>query len=165
MIEFVTKHILDKWFSKAERIVIIGVGNPLRMDDGVGIEIIKRLENKVSKYVYLIDSETIPEDYIEPISDFKPTHILLIDAGLLDVEPGMIRLVEDLNVSRLSVSTHALPIQVLCAYLLRTTHAKIAMLLIQPKEADFGEGLSRELKKTADMIASYLLSFPIIGKR
>ncbi len=159
------RKILHGWLSKAEKIVIIGVGNPLRMDDAIGLEVIHRLETNVSEHVYLIDSETIPENYIEPISDFRPTHILIIDAAFINIESGAIKFVEDWNDSRIPVSTHALSIQVFCAYLSEITHAKIAMLLIQPKEVDFGEGLSLELKETAEMIASYLLSLPVIGTR
>lgn len=155
---------LDKWLSNPERIVIIGVGNPLRRDDAIGVEIIHRLENNVSKHVYLIDSETIPENYVEPISDFKPTHILIIDAALLGMASGKAKLVEDWKESKVAVSTHALPIQIFCAYLAEVTKAKIAMLLIQPKEVDFGEGLTLELKETADTISSHLLKIPRIEK-
>ena len=159
------KQALDRWFSNAERVVLIGVGNPLRRDDAIGLEIIHKLENKVSEYVCLIDSETIPENHFEPISDFKPTHILIIDAALLGVPSGEARLEEDWKLSETAVSTHALPIQLFYAYLAETTQARIAMLLIQPKEVDFGEGLTPELKDTADTLASYLLEIPRIGKQ
>jgi len=154
---------LRRWFSKAERVVIIGVGNPLRRDDSVGVEIVHRLEGKVSERVYLVDSETVPEDYIEPISDFRPTHILIIDAALIGTVPGAMRLVRDWKDSGTAVSTHALPLQLFCTYLVETTGARIAMLLIQPKEVDFGEGLTPELKETADKLASYLLKIPGLG--
>ena len=159
------RKVLGDWLSKADKIVIIGVGNPLRKDDAIGLEVIHRLKANVSEHVYLINSETIPEDYIGLISDFKPTHILIIDAALISNKSGVMKFVEDWSDSRIPVLTHALPIQIFCAYLKELTHAKIAMLLIQPKDVDFGEGLSVELKETADMIASYLLNIPVIGKR
>lgn len=155
---------LEKWFINAKKTIIIGIGNPLRKDDAIGIEIIRRLEDKVSSNVYLINSETVPENYIEPISEFKPTHILIIDAALMDSESSTLKFVENWKDSPLSISTHMLPIQVFCAYLMETTKAKIAMLLIQPEEYDFGEGLTPNLEKTADKLACYLLEIPGIKK-
>jgi len=35
---------LRSWFSNAGKVVIVGVGNPIRKDDNVGVEVIKRLE-------------------------------------------------------------------------------------------------------------------------
>jgi Ni,Fe-hydrogenase maturation factor len=55
------------------------------------------------------------------------------------------------------VSTHILPLRIFCEYLERETKAKIALLLIQPKDADFGEGLTREVQNTADYMVKLLL--------
>jgi hypothetical protein len=41
--------------------------------------------------------------------------------------------------------------------LTKTTGAKIALLLIEPKNADFGEGLTLELAKVAAEIADILI--------
>ena len=136
---------LVQWFSDAKKIVIVGVGNPIRKDDNVGIEIVRGLEGKVSDSVLLIKSETVPESFIEPIIEFKPTHILIIDAGLLNLSPGSVKLVQSMKIKSVAVSTHTLPIQIFCEYLRKMTEAKIAMLLIQPENTNFGEGLTDEL--------------------
>jgi len=136
---------------------VAGVGNPLRRDDFVGVEVVKGLGNKVSQNVYLIQCETVPESFIQPIIDFKPSHILVIDAGLLDSPIGSFKLVEPKEIVAIPpVSTHALPLRILCEYLTKTTNAKIALLIIQPKETDFGEGLTTELQKTAKYLTNLL---------
>jgi len=141
---------LTTWLSDAKRVVIAGIGNPLRKDDFVGVKIVRSLQGKVSKSVYLIECETVPESFIEQITEFNPTHILLIDAALLDDKPGVSKLVEsDQLANRPAVSTHALPLQIFCEYLRKTTGAKITMLAIQPKDANFGEGLTTEVEKTS----------------
>jgi len=137
---------LVKWFSNARRIVIVGIGNPLRRDDNVGVEIVKGLEGKVQKSVLLIKSETVPESYIEPILEFNPSHILILDAALFGLAPGAIKLMEVSEVKTTAISTHALPLQIFCKYLAETIEAKIALLLIQPGDTNFGEGLTRELR-------------------
>jgi len=71
-----------------------GVGNPLRSDDGIGSKNNSHASRKVVATVSLIDSETIPEDHIESILKLKPTHILIIDAALMNVEPGSAKLYE-----------------------------------------------------------------------
>jgi len=148
---------LGTWLSDAKRVVIAGIGNPLRKDDFVGVKIVRSLQGRVSKSVYLIECETVPESFIEQIAEFNPTHILLIDAALLDDKPGVSKLVgSDQLANRPAVSTHALPLQIFCEYLRKTTGAKIAMLAIQPKDASFGEGLTTEVEKTSTELTGLL---------
>jgi len=149
---------LRNWLSNARRVVIAGIGNPLRKDDFVGVKIVRSLRNKVSETVYLVECETVPESFIQPIEEFKPTHILVIDAALLNLKPGSSKLVEPAQLAeQIAISTHALPLQIFCDYLARTTGAKIALLAIQPKDASFGEGLTVELEKTAKHLTNLLL--------
>jgi len=141
---------LKNWLSNAQRVVVAGIGNPLRKDDFVGVEIVRNLQNRVSQYVNLIECETVPESFIEPITEFKPTHILIIDAAMLNLKPGCSELIESGQmVNQPPVSTHALPLRIFCEYLAKTTGAKIVLLVIQPRDAGFGEGLTTELRKTA----------------
>jgi hydrogenase 3 maturation protease len=152
------ERILQKWLSHAKKVVLAGIGNPLRKDDFIGVKIVKDLENKVSQNVFLIECETVPESFIAPIVEFKPTHVLLIDASLLNLESGSVKFVEaDKVASQIPVSTHALPLQLFCECLVEMTHAKIALLAIQPKDTDFGEGLTPEIKKTAEYLTNLLL--------
>ncbi len=148
---------LKNWLSNAQKVVIAGIGNPLRKDDFVGVEIVRNLQNKVSPSVYLIECETVPESFIEPIIEFKPTHVLIIDAAMLNLNPGSSKLIEPGQmVKQTAISTHALPLQIFCEYLAKTTGAEIALLVIQPKDASFGEGLTTELRKTAVKLTNLL---------
>lgn len=150
---------LKDWLSDAERVVVAGIGNPIRMDDFVGVKVVRDLQGKISEKVLLIECETVPESFIQQIMDFKPTHILLIDAAVMGLEPGECRIVkpEHLQVFP-AISTHMLPLRVFCDYLNKTVGAKIALLLIEPKETDFGEGLSEEVEATARKIVDLLLT-------
>jgi len=154
------KDSLQKWFSGARRVVIAGIGNPFRRDDFVGVEIVRKLQNRVSQSVYLIEGETVPESFIAPITKFKPTHILVIDAGLLNLKPGSSKLVDPTQLMRKSaISTHLLPLRIFCDYLAETTNAKISLLVIQPKDTRFGEGLTPKLLETATNLTYCLLKF------
>ncbi|RJS68268.1 hydrogenase maturation protease [Candidatus Bathyarchaeota archaeon] len=85
---------LERWLSDAEKVVVAGIGNPIRMDDFVGVKIIQDLHGKVSEKVYLLECETVPESFIQQIIDFNPTHVLLIDAAILGLKPGEAKLVK-----------------------------------------------------------------------
>ena len=150
---------LKEWFSGAQRVVIAGIGNPFRRDDFVGVEIVRKLQNRVSQSVYLIEGETVPESFIAPITKFKPTHILVIDAGLLNLKSGSSKLVDPTQLMRKSsISTHTLPLRIFCDYLTETTGAKVSLLVVQPEDTRFGEGLTPKLLETATNLANHLLN-------
>jgi Ni,Fe-hydrogenase maturation factor len=50
-----------------------------------------------------------------------------------------------------------LPLRIFCEYLAKTTTAEIALLLIEPKKTDFGEGLTDEISTSARNVVSLLL--------
>ena len=153
------KKLLKKWFSGAERVVIAGIGNPIRMDDFVGVKIVQNIRGKVSEKVHLIECETVPEGFIGQIVDFDPTHVLLIDAALLGLEPGEARLVEPERLTAYpAFSTHMLPLRIFCEYLSNAIDTNIALLLIEPKQTDFGETMTPEIEATAQNIVDALLS-------
>jgi hydrogenase 3 maturation protease len=148
---------LQDWFSGTKKVVVAGIGNPFRRDDNVGVVIAKNLKNTVSDQVYLIEAETIPESYMQQIVKFKPSHILLVDAGIINKPAGTSTLADPTQLMRKSsISTHTLPLRIFCDYLNQTTKAKIALLIIQPKDTSFGEGLTPELKQAAKHLTSLL---------
>jgi hydrogenase maturation protease HycI len=148
---------LKDWFSGAAKVVVAGVGNPFRRDDFVGVKIVRNLKGKVSNQVYLIEAETIPESYMQQIVAFKPTHILLVDAGIINKPPGTAQLADPTQLIRkTSISTHTLPLRIFCDYLTQTTAAKIALLIIQPADASFGEGLTPQIKQAAKILTKQL---------
>jgi hydrogenase 3 maturation protease len=148
---------LKEWLAGAERVVIAGIGNPFRRDDFVGVKTVRHLQKKVSEHVFLIEAETIPESFMQQITDFKPTHILLVDAAIINREAGASQLVDTKQLLRkTSISTHTLPLRIFCDYLTETTGAKIALLVIQPRDTSFGEGLTPKLKQAAKSVATTL---------
>ncbi len=153
---------LSSWLADIERVVIAGIGNPIRRDDFVGIRIVQGLKGKVSENVRLLECETVPEGYLLEIEEFNPTHVLLIDSAFLGLKPGEACLVNPAEVSGFSpITTHVLPLRVFCEYIKQATGAKIALLLVEPKSMEFGEGLSSEVEKAAQditLLLSQLLS-------
>jgi hydrogenase 3 maturation protease len=148
---------LKKWFTNAERVVVAGIGNPIRTDDFVGVKIIQNLQGKVPEKVYLIECETVPESFMPEIVDFKPSHVLLIDAAILGLKRGETRLVFPEQVTDFpAITTHVLPLRIFCEYITKMTEAKIALLLIEPENTEFGEDMTPTVQAAAEKIVAVL---------
>ena len=155
--EYSIQDALKKWFAGAGRVVVAGIGNPIRRDDFVGVKIAQGLKGKVSKNVCLIECETVPESFMQEIVDLKPSHVLLIDAAVLGLKPGETRLVFPEQVADFpAITTHMLPLRIFCEYITKMTEAKIALLLIEPEDTEFGEGLTPEVQAVAEKIVAVL---------
>lgn len=147
--------MLEQWLIGAERVVLAGIGNPIRTDDFVGVKIIQDLKGKVSEKVHLFECETVPESFLEPIIQFDPTHVLLIDAAFVGLKPGDARLVDPERIADFpAVTTHMLPLRIFCEYVAKMTRAKIALILVEPKNTEFGEGLTEGVQAAAEKIAN-----------
>ena len=149
---------LENWLTDSKRVVVAGIGNPIRSDDYAGSTIVLDLQGKVSGNVCLLECETVPESYLLEIEEFKPTHVLLIDAAFSGLNPGEVSIVNTENISDFpALTTHILPLRIFCEYIKQVTGAKIALLLIEPKSMEIGEGLTLEVQKAAEKITKILL--------
>jgi hydrogenase 3 maturation protease len=152
------KESLKKWLNEATSVVIAGIGNEIRRDDFVGVKIIQDLQGKVSQKVHLIECETVPESFMDEIVELKPSHVLLIDAAMLQLNPGETRLYDAAKVTNIpAITTHMLPLRVFCDYITQMGQTKLALLLIEPKNTDFGEGLTEEVDESATRVVEVLL--------
>ncbi|MCW4006129.1 MAG: hydrogenase 3 maturation endopeptidase HyCI [Candidatus Bathyarchaeota archaeon] len=150
---------LKDWFKDASFVVVAGIGNEIRRDDFLGVKIVKDLEGKVSSKVHLIECETVPESFMDEIIALKPSHVLLVDAALLQLEPGEAQLFDSEKVTSFpAISTHMLPLRMFCEYITQLTGGKLSLLLMQPKDTDFGEGLTPEVEACASQLAKILLN-------
>ena len=146
------------WFKGAKRIVLAGIGNPIRTDDFLGLKIIQQLKGKLRDTVLLLEAETVPESYLSEIEEFKPTHVLLIDAAFLGLRHGESVLMDSEKIADYSaMTTHLLPMRIFCEYIKQATGAKIALLLIEPKSMEFSEGLTMEVQAASQRLTKMLV--------
>ncbi len=149
---------LKGWLNRATSVVIAGIGNEIRHDDFVGVKIIQDLQGKVSKKVHLIECETVPESFMDEIVELKPSHVLLIDAAMLGEKPGAVRLYDSAKVNNFpAITTHMLPLRVFCDYITQMAQTKLALLLVEPENTEFGEGLTKEINQSSGRIVEVLL--------
>ena len=149
---------LANWFVGSKKVVIAGIGNPIRSDDYVGLKIVEQLKDKLPQSVLLIEAETVPESYLSDIEEFCPSHVLLIDASFLGLKPGQASLSDAETVENYSsITTHLLPLRVFCEFVKQATGAKIGLLLIEPSSIEFGEGLTVEVQSAAKQLTEILV--------
>lgn len=151
------KDDLKSWLGKYRRLIILGVGNLLRGDDSLGLEILKRIKGKLPKNVRIIYGGTVPENFISKIKRLKPSHVLIIDAALFGGEPGEARLIPPEQISGVAISTHAMPLHLLAWLIQKETNAKVVLLGIKPKNLGLGEEISQEIKESIERCARMLI--------
>jgi len=140
---------LASWLCGAKRVVVIGMGSPIRTDDAVGTVIVGDLRGKVPENVKLLVCETSPENYTSTIKRSHPTHVLIIDAADIRSSPGSSRLVDPKKTVGSTISTHTLPLKLFSEYIERLTGASVRILAIQPESVAIGRCLTDALGKAA----------------
>jgi len=130
------------------RVCLLGIGNRWHHDDAVGPYLAEAIEARPEYDV--IDAGIIPEDYIETAAHKHPGTILMVDATDFGGEPGEVRLLYPDQVAYSGVSTQAGSLRMLAEYMTARTHARVALLAVQPADTSDGKGLSQPVSRTLD---------------
>ncbi|RKZ22014.1 hydrogenase 3 maturation endopeptidase HyCI [bacterium] len=124
--------------------VVVGIGNPLREDDYIGCYIAENLKDTVVSF----NVEVNPEVFIDDIVNENPDTIIIFDAADFGGRPGEVRLIEEGNIDRFTLSSHTIPISFFIHLLKMKTSADIYIIGIQPESTGYREGLSGIVRKT-----------------
>ena len=109
---------LKDFIKDYEKLVILGIGNELRYDDGVGPFIISSL-NKLDlpDNVLLINAQTVPENFTGKLRIENPSHIIIIDACLMGLAPGEFKIVDEEDFADIGISTHSMSLSYFIKFL------------------------------------------------
>jgi hydrogenase maturation protease len=124
-------------------VLVLGVGNVLMADDGVGVHVVRELGagQPSMRGVRIVDGGTLGLDLLPMVTDAAA--LVLVDAVDMAAEPGTVRVLRGAELSD-SVGTHISPHQVSVHDLLavgRLTGGlpdRVAMVAIQPAVIDAG---------------------------
>jgi hydrogenase maturation protease len=133
---------------KGKRILFAGVGNVLKQDDGVGVYISEKI--KQSQNIQALTVEVSIENYIGKINSLQPDSLILIDAMDFARKPGYFNLLPIEKVNGYTTNTHNNTLDKVSELF----NSQVYILGLQPKTVSFGEGLTRELKYSADSVIS-----------
>ena len=135
-------------------VVVVGVGNPLRGDDGAGCQAAARLRGVPGVRVVL--AEEVPESHLGAIADARPDVVALIDAVDLGAAPGSVALLERDDLPAGGGTTHHAPLALVMEVLAHMTGADVFLLAIQPQSTFLGGPVSVEVATAAEGLASII---------
>ena len=133
------------------KVVLVGIGNPLRGDDAFGPQLIEHLAGKVR--AVCIDAGSAPESYTGKIVKEKPDTIILVDAVHLDKSPGEYALLRKAEILKSGFTTHDMSPSLFIDYLDNQTRADIYLLGVQPQTLLMGSEISEPVKQTLEKLA------------
>lgn len=135
---------------KDKKILFVGIGNLLKMDDGVGVYISKRIKNKGT--VSSLTVEVSIENYIGKINSLNPDILVLIDCVDMMSAAGTFKLLGISQIIDLTFNTHNISLKRLSEFF----RMPVYVLGIQPEKIDFGENISYLVKNVADRIINQI---------
>ncbi len=138
-----------------DRTVILGVGNDIKGDDGVGSYIARRLERQFRS----IDGKSVPEAYAYEVISHKPDIVLIIDAAKMGSRPGSVGVFTKEDVKNISSSTHSMPLSMLSKHLEKEAGCMVYIIGIEPMETEFDMKLTDTVRKSADNMVEILKSY------
>ena len=148
------------------KVLICGLGNPLKLDDGIGPSVITELEK-----------HELPEDVDTAdfgISGFKCAlgiadydKVVFVDAIQMGKEPGKIyrialteqELLESPSLNSFTFSLHESDLEMILATaaLLGSYPKEVVIIGCEPKSSGYGVGMSEEVEQARDEIIEYVL--------
>jgi hydrogenase maturation protease len=136
---------------------LVGVGNPIKQDDGVGLEVVASLRRELgaspASNLRIHPPSLNPENLMSKIASRKE-RLVVFDAVEANREPGAI-VCASLKDSKYGFfATHNLPVRLIpeVAENLDETY----VVGIQPESVDVGEGLSEKVKAASDQLVAMI---------
>ncbi|MGC8817369.1 MAG: hydrogenase maturation protease [Candidatus Hadarchaeum sp.] len=146
-----------------ERKLIVGLGNILLKDEGVGMRCVEFLRNRgLGRDVKIVDGATLGVDLLEEIKGFD--RVVLVDAVDMGKEPGYIasfRAEELLMIAdEIKFSLHEFNLVDVIKLGKQLGHdlSNVKIVGIQPKEVGWGDRLSNIIEEKLPELAVRVLS-------
>ena len=151
----------DNEFEFFDNVIDINTGNT-PLDEGINSYILKlnvdvneSLNERLNK-TFLVNGGSVPENFTGLIKKCNPSHIILIDASLMNGEAGEINIVNKDNIVDISISTHSMSLSYLIKYLQLEKEYDILFIGIEPEIMDLSFELSPKIKDSSDMLVKLL---------
>ncbi|MFN4133619.1 MAG: hydrogenase maturation peptidase HycI [Candidatus Hadarchaeales archaeon] len=147
---------LKDFLKDRKKVVVVGVGNEMRGDDGVGIAVAKMLKKRIAEEAAVLIGGTAPENITGKIKRLHPSHLIFVDAADFGGSPGEVMVASPATIAWRTISTHTLPLSVISEYLMKETGVKVLLLGIQVEQSVFGSGMGQKVAKAAEKVAEIL---------
>lgn len=137
---------------------IVGVGNPLRRDDGFGPWIVAALGNAADgSRLSVVDAQSVPENVVHVVARSGCRNVVFADAVAGEGPPGTVvfgPLAEFPEAE--GFSTHKLALS-LCGKFLEAAGKKVFLLGVVPGDLEFGTGMTDKVARAAASLRDLVL--------
>ena len=150
--------------------VILGIGNTLKCDDGIGTYVTEKINKYLkgakkgskqatiggTRKVIAIDCGITPESYTSIIRKHNPDTLILVDAADMGLSPSSYRIIPPEKIEAIHISTHNMPLSIFISYV--GEFCKDVILIgIQPDNTGFGITLSNAVQRSGDRVVSLII--------
>lgn len=135
---------------KDNTLLFVGVGNRLKSDDAIGIQICEKIKQSGRKQVLIVESGI--EKFVGKINSISPDILVLVDCTDFNKEPGYFNLFPIGETHDNTLHTHTISLLRISEFFLMKTY----VLGIQPEFVGFGEVISPIVLKRANQILSFI---------
>ncbi|MCX6329463.1 MAG: hydrogenase maturation protease [Bacteroidia bacterium] len=137
---------------KDKSILFVGIGNLLKMDDGVGVYISREIKNIANRSALTVEISI--ENYIGKINTLNPDILVLIDCVDLKSAAGTFKLLRLSEIQDITFNTHNISLKRISEFF----KMPVFILGIQPEKIEFGENISYLVRNIADKIIEQINS-------
>ena len=131
---------------------LLGIGHPLRSDDGAGSFIAQHFKDK--DWV-VVDGKSAPENFTSVIKKTRPELLVIVDSVEMNLSAGSIRRIPLEKIVSFQLSTHYLSLSYLIEYISPFCQ-NIILIGIQPLTIEMGEKLSKPVLEACYLVIDLL---------
>jgi len=135
---------------KSKSILFVGVGNRLKSDDAIGINICEKIRQTARKQVLIVESGI--EKFVGKINTISPDILVMVDCTDFNKEPGHFNLFPISETQDNTLHTHTISLLRISEFFTMKTY----ILGIQPEFVGFGEEISPKVIKSSNQILTFL---------
>jgi len=148
-------------------ILVLGVGNSLNGDDGIGPYVAARIAaacptggegaggERGPHTVIALDCGTTPENYTAVVRRENPDVLVIVDAASMELAPGEIRVIPPERIGLLTLSTHSIPLSLFITYIEGLASA-VKLVGVQPVQMLLGQPLSDAVRDAGETLAGLI---------
>jgi hydrogenase maturation protease len=145
----------------ASKVVVLGIGNPDRADDGAGVAaagaLARRLAPARKRRVRIMIGGPVPESLTGKIRTFRPGLVVILDSAVGGLPPGSFYRVDPEKIADDGVTTHRISLRWLVRYIEESIGCPSIVLGIEPETLEFGGGLSAAVQKGISTAVDFLV--------
>ena len=145
------------------RVCLLGIGNPDRGDDGLGVRLAEAV--RAAGYPGVIVAERTPERWVAEVVRGGWQTVVLLDAIEMGAAPGTVVLLDAREITARfpQVSTHKFSLGTIARLLEAEGRMRVCLLGVQPAGVAHAAGLSDPVRTTLEILRTLLVDVLPVG--